>query len=528
MAVFEVDPMPWLPWGHEIIHGGPTRLPRTFYYVSQDPPARHMSYCIAMVELPPPPAMALWREQVHDFLTGPLQRNVVNSQPSLFGVGLYQMSSPNSVNALVQHGQFQIQNRLLSFVHVGEAPQNHRATLGFRRGWLMFLGVHPDYRNDYDIANVVATFGQYHTWNSNDHVQDRVLVYASFTSPQLVPRDVVFGKFASVGGVKESLTATVYILTADFADALPADEDQMPPDGNPHPFPGELQQNNNVFVNPQFPEIGWDAVENLGHDQQGGQGGNNDWNPMEDVQEVLQEMQEPMVINMSDSSSSSVNMIEVQQQQQQGNMQMLYNVLNIGMVQTVIGPALPHEMLCARALELVLPSLYGKLIPKAKTASPFAFVKKLSGISLENNHVAEEDVGHQGTQLEAIDLTMSVTIKRRKARKSATPLVQPTERRFTRSCLKTDGYRPKPILAVQPKIKKKSRAKNLLMSMEKEAQQQEHGEEQDNEEQAQVPVIPIAVMQRVSQALGIAPEKLSKEQLEAAPADKDEKKSPDE
>jgi hypothetical protein len=164
MAVFEVDPTPWLPWGHEIIDGGPTRLPRMFYYPAQDPPARHLSYCIALVEpTPPPAALALWREQVRDFLIGPLQRNVVTSQPSLFGVGLYEMSSPNSVNALVQHGQYQIQNRLLRFVHVGEAPQNHRATLGFRRGWLMMLGVHPDYRNDYDIAHAVATFGQFHT-----------------------------------------------------------------------------------------------------------------------------------------------------------------------------------------------------------------------------------------------------------------------------------------------------------------------------------------------------------------------------
>jgi hypothetical protein len=222
---------------------------------------------------PPPAALALWREQVRDFLIGPLQRNVVTSQPSLFGMGLYEMSSPNSVNALVQHGQYQIQNRLLRFVHVGEAPQNHRAALGFRRGWLMFLGVHPAYRNDFDIAQAVATFGQYHTWNNNDPVMDRVLVYASFPSPQLVPRDVVFGKFATVGGVKESWTAPVYILTAEFAEALPADEDQMPPDGNPHPFPGELQANNNMFVNPQFPEIGWDAVQDVGHDQQGNQGG---------------------------------------------------------------------------------------------------------------------------------------------------------------------------------------------------------------------------------------------------------------
>jgi hypothetical protein len=49
----------------------------------------------------------------------------------------------------------------------------------------------------------------------------------------------------------------------------------MPPDGNPHPFPGGLQQNNKLFVNPQFPEIGWDAVDNLGQDMQGEQGGNH-------------------------------------------------------------------------------------------------------------------------------------------------------------------------------------------------------------------------------------------------------------
>ncbi|KAM0838319.1 hypothetical protein ACQ4PT_061057 [Festuca glaucescens] len=257
--------------------------------------------------------------------------------------------------------------------------------------------------------------------------------------------------FASVGGVKELWTAPVYILTVDFADALLADEDQMPPDGNPHPFPGELQPNNNIFVNPQFPEIGWDAVENLGQDHQGGQGGNHDHQvialDLGDKQHIVQS--EPRLFTLS----------------------------------------LPYR---------------------------------------EKKCVAEEEMGQQGGQLEVLDLTMSDTAKRRKVRKLATTLVQSSERRFTRSCLKTDGYRPKPILAVQPKIKKKTRARNLLMSMEKEAQQQEQGEEQGNEEQAQVPVIPIAVMQRVGQALGIAPEKLSKEQLEAAPGDKNEKKSPDE
>jgi hypothetical protein len=57
-----------------------------------------------MVEPPPPPQVpALWREQVHNFLIGPLQCNVIDSHPSLFGVGQFQLS-PNYVNALVHHG----------------------------------------------------------------------------------------------------------------------------------------------------------------------------------------------------------------------------------------------------------------------------------------------------------------------------------------------------------------------------------------------------------------------------------------
>jgi hypothetical protein len=50
MANFELDPAPWLPWGHHIIDGGPTRLPQTFYFPSQDPPEQHQQYCVAVIE----------------------------------------------------------------------------------------------------------------------------------------------------------------------------------------------------------------------------------------------------------------------------------------------------------------------------------------------------------------------------------------------------------------------------------------------------------------------------------------------
>jgi hypothetical protein len=70
----------------------------------------------------------------------------------------------------------------------------------------------------------------------------------------------------------------------------------------------------------------------------------------------------------------------------------------------------------------------------------------------------EEEVGEQ-TPVQ----TRSVVGKSRSKRKYVAPLVQSSERRFTRSCLESDGYRPAPILVVQPKIKKKTRARNLLM-----------------------------------------------------------------
>uniref|UniRef100_A0ACD5ZVU5 Uncharacterized protein n=1 Tax=Avena sativa TaxID=4498 RepID=A0ACD5ZVU5_AVESA len=313
MVVFEVDPTPWLPWGHQVINGGGTRLPGTYYNSTQDPPARHKSYCIAMVEPTPPPQIAgLWRNQVHDFLVGPLQRQVLDVQPSLFGIALFHLSGPNSVNALVQHGNYQIQNRFVRFMHVNEAVANHRATLGFCKGWLMFLGIPPDYRTTYDIANAVSTFGKYHFCNENDPVLERVLVYASFPSPQLVPRDVVFGKFASVGDAKETWTAPVFILSADFADALPADKYPMPPDGNPHPMLGQLQHNPNMFVLPQYPEVGWDAVPEP-HDQQQGAGDND----MEQQDEGGDEVHESMVLNPSPNSDSTASVIGPENQQLQ-------------------------------------------------------------------------------------------------------------------------------------------------------------------------------------------------------------------
>jgi hypothetical protein len=100
--------------------------------------------------------------------------------------------------------------------------------------------------------------------------------------------------------------------------------------------------------------------------------------------------------------------------------------------------------------------------------------------------------------VQTVDVAISLsTPKKRRARRGATPVVQLTERRFTRSCLNMEGYRPKPMLTAEPKIKKKSRAKLLLVNSSSE----EPDDVPDKEEEGttghaehQIPVTPLHVI----------------------------------
>ena len=87
MANFELDPAPWTPAGHEIIDGGPTRLPRTFYSPAVAPPRRHGSWCVGML-MPPQPAeeIPMWRQMVRNYIVNVQRRAVEDFQPALFGL----------------------------------------------------------------------------------------------------------------------------------------------------------------------------------------------------------------------------------------------------------------------------------------------------------------------------------------------------------------------------------------------------------------------------------------------------------
>jgi hypothetical protein len=277
----------------------------------------------------------------------------------------------------------------------------------------------PDYRNNLDIANAISTFGKYHHWNNQDPLKARVLVYASFPSIASVPRDVVFGKFGTVGGVRESWTAVVYILTAEFADALPADEDQMPLDGNPHPLPGQLLNNLNLnmFVMPPFPEIGWNELpENLANDLH--QGGNDHVQQGDAEQPFLQQVedQNSMVINPSaqpDSSSdgnmqgnnAAVDQINLDLNLALGPLmglpQAQDDAIQVGFVLTFVGPVLPPEMQWKRTFELMLPAMLTKNVLESMNfaaLSDIVLSKRVWHVSLD------KQLGYQVTFADKIPL----------------------------------------------------------------------------------------------------------------------------
>jgi hypothetical protein len=148
----------------------------------------------------------------------------------------------------------------------------------------------------------VAAFGKFH---HDDVFKERSMIYITFDSPASVPRYIVFGNYANIGDLKETWKAPCYVMGAEFADVLPTDEDQMPPNGNPQPMRGQMQNNPHMFVLPTFPQIGWDEMPH--QDDIQGQGGHQMQGNMEQNFGQGVDEHESMVLNPFDASDDSVN-----------------------------------------------------------------------------------------------------------------------------------------------------------------------------------------------------------------------------
>jgi hypothetical protein len=471
----------------------------------------------------------------------------------LFGIGLYELRSAAAVYALLQQAPFEIQPDVFVRFVPHNDRHNHRAMQGTRTGWLMVLAVPLDFRNDYDIANAVAAFGKFHSWHQDDIIKERTLINATFDSPALVPRDIVFGNYSAIGGVKETWTAPVYILGANFAEQLPADEDQMPLNGNPHPLPGNLMPQDNFWALPQYPEIGWNNAHHHDQDQQeNGQQGNQHV-VQEDVQEndiPDQQAEEELVDDsiVADPSGLASPLVEHGMEVDQP----VYNqVIHLGMIRTVFGPVVPPSMQCQKLLDVILPSMFSAFLPKSPRVWTiqsrllsdclwpnvadmqkclFSTVHKLLMPPLHKKKRAttmylcpamDNVVEMESPTTPVASFSASSVPQIGNKRKSRAPkpvaIVDTVYRRSTRSCTKRDGHRPVSMSDTVTRSRKKSKAQVKVLEKEVASQKENQAHEGEAEGSAAEvpPETPLNVMQHVGIALGIEPEFLTEEKLKA-------------
>ncbi|KAE8803737.1 hypothetical protein D1007_20428 [Hordeum vulgare] len=260
MANFELDPLRFVPQGHNIIDEGPDRLPRTFIMPTIPITRRHEQFIVVEV-MPSPPAelVAQVRQEVAALL---LNRgfHVRSAQPWIEGVGLFEHRDAAGSFATVQMVPQALGNdTFVCFMRHSDGA-GFRGQTSFCQGCLMLLGVPLDFRNTNDQRVVVNTFREFHHWVSDDPYLVLSIVFASFPEDNLVLRSVTFSKYAAWGRAKVSWSAPVYILGATFGEQMPNGEDPMPLNGNPHPLPGQLVNDHLLFALPPYPALGWNAV----------------------------------------------------------------------------------------------------------------------------------------------------------------------------------------------------------------------------------------------------------------------------
>ena len=114
----------------------------------------------------------------------------------------------------------------------------------------------------------------------------------------------------------------------------------------------------------------------------------------------------------------------------------------------------------------------------------------------------------------------SIKTPKKRSKKFATPVVESTVRRCTRSLAKKDGFRAGNLFELtSPPKKKRPRTKPLPVAhhprLEEEAQQEIR---QAQHSDLVIPPTPIRVMQQIGADLEIEEDLLTKEKLEAAPS----------
>lgn len=236
MANFACDPTSFIPFGAHIEDGW-QRPARTRVAIGGEPPRRHEEYAIVTLVPPPLPVHArVTLTDVVNLLEANFPVRVESYFLSPLGLGLVEFGSAMQRQSILDISPIAVNDNTELRVVKHDEAINLRACTYTRECWIMFLAFPLDYQNEGFVKAAVAPFGRMLFWRQGRN-KGVSLVHCMLLDPTRVPRSVVISQGSSIGGNGRSWSVPTYILGGNFLVA-PADEDPIPPDGNPHPAVG--------------------------------------------------------------------------------------------------------------------------------------------------------------------------------------------------------------------------------------------------------------------------------------------------
>jgi hypothetical protein len=210
----------------------------------------------------------MWVHRIWDFIENELELHVLSCSVHPFGLGIFEMGSLFQKDRLLFGDIYNVEGTLVRFIRQDRA-QNFREIVYSRKGWILMLGFLVTHMNDMCIHQVVASFGKLFRWHNSPRIKSCVLVKCLYISTREVPISVLLSFGVDNTGMACSWSIPIYILTPDDYwqlgnnDEIANLEDNIPPNGNPHPFPED--DNDEDFL-----QAMGDFMENLVNQNLGG------------------------------------------------------------------------------------------------------------------------------------------------------------------------------------------------------------------------------------------------------------------
>lgn len=208
-------------------------------------------------------------EEVVQYFEDEHHARVRSSCLSPLGLCLVQFSSPMVKEAMINMSPHQLDDVREIVVVKNDRGRNIRNCPFTGTCWIMFLGFPLDFQTREIISQTVGLFGTVLTWTSNVRCHSRILLHCKVTMINRVPRSLIICEGSAIGDNGQSWTVPVFVLNSQHNNVDEADEDHIPPNGNPHPEHAHFQfANQGNHGQGNFEDVGdLDEVQQMNEDQ---------------------------------------------------------------------------------------------------------------------------------------------------------------------------------------------------------------------------------------------------------------------